>query len=143
MGAGADNDGVVGMASSDIGLPSELRAFLYSCIESIEQVELLMILRGSDLWRSTRDVAEDLHVPLAAARRDLDILTARGLLEVSVAEETRYRYRPKTDDLARYGDLLARHYVTSRHLIFKAITEARPAVKRFADAFKLRDPEQS
>ena len=130
-------------AESATSLPSELRAFLHSCLESIEQVELLIILRGSERWRTTREVSEDLHVPLAAARRDLDTLAARGLLEVSVLQETRYRYRPKTDDLARYADLLARYYVTSRHLIFKAVTESRPAVKRFADAFKLRDPEKT
>jgi hypothetical protein len=122
-------------------LPSELRAFIHTCIESIEQVELLIIMRGSERWRSTREVSEELGVPLALARRDLDTLAARGLLEVTVGAETTYKYRPKTSDLARYGDLLARHYVSSRHLIFKAVSDARAGVRRFADAFKLRDNE--
>jgi hypothetical protein len=67
---------------------------------------------------------------------------ARGLLEVSVAGETRYRYRPKTDDLARFADLLAQHYVTSRNLIFKAVTsDTGLAIRRFADAFKIGGKE--
>ena len=123
-------------------LPAELRAFLHSCIESIEQVELLMMLRGSDRWRTTRDVATDLRLPVPAARRDLETLAARGLLEVSVQSEITYRYRPKSDDLARYGDLLAQHYVTARHVILTFVaTNSRSALKRFADAFKLRSPE--
>lgn len=123
-------------------LPGELRAFLHSCIESINQVELLMMLRGSERWRTARDVAADLHVPVPVARRDLETLAARGLLEVSVASEIEYRYRPKTADLSKYGDLLAQHYVTSRHLIFAFVsTRSRIAMKRFADAFKLRDGE--
>ena len=84
-------------------LPRELLAFLHSCIESIAQVELLMMLRGSDRLRTAREVAADLRVSVAAARRDLEILAARGLLEVSVGAETAYRYRPKSDDLARRG----------------------------------------
>lgn len=123
-------------------LPAELRAFLHSCIESINQVELLMLMRGSERWRTAREVAADLRVPVAVARTDVETLAARGLFEVSVGSEIEYRYRPKTDDLARYGDLLAQHYVTSRHLIFAFVsTRSRIAMKRFADAFKLRDTE--
>ena len=123
-------------------LPAELRAFLHSCIESINQVELLMMMRGSERWRTAREVAATLHVPAAVARRDLETLAARGLLEVTVGSEIEYRYRPKTGDLARYGDLLAQHYVTERQLIFAFVsTRSRIAMKRFADAFKLREGE--
>jgi predicted ArsR family transcriptional regulator len=124
-------------------LPSELRAFLYSCIESIEQVELLIMLRGSDRFRTAREVAAELHAPSAIARRDLETLAARGLLEVTVAQETAYRYRPKSAELARYGDLLAQHYVTARPAIFSLVSaQSRLAAKRFSDAFRLRDPEE-
>ena len=47
-----------------------------------------------------------------------------------------YPLRPKTADLARYGDLLAQHYVTSRQAVFGFIaTPSRLSIKRFADAF--------
>lgn len=120
-------------------LPSELRAFLHSCIESIEQIELLMFMRGSEQFRTAREVAEALRQPIGMARRDLETLAARGLLDVSVGVETAYRYRPKTVELGRYGDLVAQYYVTSRNAILKFVTtESRLAAKRFADAFKLR-----
>jgi hypothetical protein len=123
-------------------LPREVRAFLHSCIESIEQLEILMLLRGSQEGRTAREVAAVLRVPTARARHDLEILTARGLLDVRVAEETSYRYGPKTSDLGRYCDLLAEYYVTARQTVFGFIaSESRLSIKRFADAFKLRDPE--
>ena len=123
-------------------LPSELRAFLHSCIESIEQVELLMLLRGSAQARTARDVADALRVAASGARRDLETLAARGLLEVRVDVDTKYRYRPKSEELGRYCDLLAQHYVTSRQAVMGFVaTESRLSVKRFADAFKLRNPE--
>lgn len=124
-------------------LPSELRAFLHSCIESIDQIELLMMLRGSDRFRTVRDVASEFRMAAAHARRDMETLSARGLLEVRVGEETSYRYRPKSDDLARYCDLLAQHYIKSRPAVLGFVaTESRLSVKRFADAFKLRDTEK-
>lgn len=124
-------------------LPPELRAFIHSCIDSLEQVELLMLLRGSARVRTAREIASELHLPPPAARRQLEALAARGLLDVRVAEETGYRYGPKSDELARYCDLLAQHYITSRQAVLGFVaTESRLSIKRFADAFKLRDPEQ-
>ena len=124
-------------------LPSALRVFLHSCIESIEQVELLMILRGSERTRTAREIADALRVSVGAARSDLETLAARGLLEVHVGEETGYRYAPKSDELSRYCDLLAESYVTSRQAVLGFVaTESRLSIKRFADAFKLRGPDR-
>ena len=100
-------------------LPSELRAFLYSCIESIEQIELLMLMRGSEHFRTARDVADALREPIGTARGDLETLAARGLLDVLVGEETAYRYRPKTVELGRYlWVLVAQHqrHVEKQHV---------------------------
>lgn len=125
-------------------LPPELRAFLHTCIESIGQVELLMMLRGSERFRTARDIATELNVPTAVARRDVETLAARGLLEVRVGEETAYRYRPNSDDLARYCDLLARCYITSRAAVLGFVaTASRLSIKRFSDAFRWRDSEDS
>jgi DNA-binding IclR family transcriptional regulator len=123
-------------------LPAPLRAFLHSCIESIDQIEMLMILRGTEEGRPVRDIAVALRMEPSNARRDLDTLAARGLLKVIVAEETSYRYRPKSSELAQYCDLLAQYYVASRQTVFGYVAaESRRSIKRFADAFKLRDPE--
>ena len=124
-------------------LPAGLRAFIHSCIESIEQIELLLLMRGSERFRSARDIASELRVAISVARRDVETLAARGLLEVHVGEEITYRYRPKSDDLARYCDLLAQYYITSRQAVLGFVAaESRLSIKRFSDAFKLRVPEK-
>jgi DNA-binding FadR family transcriptional regulator len=130
------------MSTESPELPPQLRAFLHSCIESIEQVELLMMLRGSDRFRTAREVATDSGVSPTTARHNLETLSARGLLEVRVGEETAYRYRPKSEELGRHCDLLAQHYITSRPAVLGFVAaESRLSIKRFADAFKLRDQE--
>jgi DNA-binding transcriptional MocR family regulator len=127
----------------DNELPTELRVFIHSCIESIEQVELLLLMRGSEQMRTVRDIASALRVSMARARRNLDTLAARGLLEVRVGEEIAYRYRPKSDYLARFCDVLAQYYITSRQAVLGFVAaESRLSIKRFSDAFKLRNPEK-
>ena len=93
-------------APSGDGLPPDLRAFLYSCIQTIVDVDLVMMMRGSQRVRTARDVAEELRLQPGAARRALETLAARGLLTVHVSDETAYEYAPKSDELARYCDLL-------------------------------------
>jgi sugar-specific transcriptional regulator TrmB len=125
-------------------LPPELRAFLHSCIDSIQQVELLLLMRGSERLRTARDIAAELGIPAPAARHDVESLAARGLLEVKVGDEIAYRYKPKTEDLAKYSDQLARFYITSRHSVLGFIAaESRRSIKRFSDAFKLSDREST
>lgn len=123
-------------------LPPELRAFLHSCIDSIQQVELLLLMRGSERARTARDIAAELGIPVPAARHDVESLTARGLLEVKVGEEIAYRYKPKTEDLAKYSDQLAQYYITARHAVLGFVAaESRRSIKRFSDAFRLGDRE--
>jgi len=130
-------------AHSAADLPPELRAFLNSCIESIDQAELLLILRGSDRRRSAREVSAEMNMPIARARQNLERLAARGLLDVDVGAETGYGYRPKSVELATYCDLLAQYYVTSRQAVLGFIAaESGLSVKRFADAFRLRDEDR-
>ena len=69
------------MASEHADLPVQLRAFLHSCIETIEQVEIVMILRGSQQTPSAREVSAILRLPPEATRRNLETLTARGILD--------------------------------------------------------------
>ena len=122
-------------------LPPELRAFLYSCIDSVEQVEILVLLcRESGPW-TARTTAERLGFSDVLTRRHLETLSARGLLRISVASEVLYAYAPKNAELRRYADQLSEHYATARTAIVRFVATNPRRLKRFADAFKLRDPE--
>jgi hypothetical protein len=46
--------------------PSELRAFLHTCIDGIEHIDILLILRDSDRAWTTREVAAAIRVSEAA-----------------------------------------------------------------------------
>ena len=130
--------------SSDLEnlLPANLRSFLFSCIESVEQVEILILLRGSAREHTAREIGVLLRSSAATIRRDLDTLTARGLLNARVSEETTFSYQPKSDELARYADLLAAYYISARAAVYTFVSNrSQSALRRFSEAFKLRDPD--
>lgn len=122
-------------------LPSpELRAFIYSCIDSVEQVQVLDLLSSSDAGWTSRRVAERASLGDAVARHHLESMVARGLVSITVAGETSYRYAPKTETLRRYGDQLVDQYRRAPMSVIRLIaSNVAPSVKRIADAFRLRD----
>lgn len=123
-------------------LPAHLRAFLYSCIDSIEQLEVLTLLQGLDSPWSARMVARELGLSDTVARAYLDALAARGLAWATVRDEVRYGFKPASPALARYCDELASHLEQSRSDVLRFVAALPPpAVRSFANAFKLRDTE--
>jgi hypothetical protein len=120
----------------------ELRAFIYSCIDSVEQVQVLDLLSSSDTAMTARGVAERASLSDTAARHHLESMAARGLVAITVGSELSYRYAPKSDALRRYGDLLVAQYRRAPMSVIRLIASTvAPSVKRIADAFRLRARE--
>jgi 23S rRNA C2498 (ribose-2'-O)-methylase RlmM len=117
-------------------IPAELRQFLVGNIDSIAQLEALLLLRAAPgtLW-TAQEAAKRLYITEQDAAAILTQMAAQGLL---TREADGFRFAPQSDDLSRMVDLLAEHY--RRHLI--AITNlihAKPRrIRQFADAFKLK-----
>src|SRR5690349_8274958 len=122
---------------SDSDLPADLRAFLYSCIDSVDQVDLLIRLRHSQAARTVRQLSAVSGLATAAVRTHLETLVVRGLLRADVAEEVGYRYAPESPELRRFADLLETCYSKQRDQAVRAIS-AR-SVCTFGVAFKFKD----
>src|ERR1051326_1637048 len=106
---------------ADSELPADLRAFLYSCIDSVDQVDLLIRLRAWKTSQTVRQLSVATGLPSPSIRRHLETLVVRGLLRAEVGAEVSYRYAPETPDLRRYADLLHDWYSERRDQIVRAI----------------------
>jgi hypothetical protein len=129
------------MPHSTPELPADLRAFLYSCIDAVEQVDILVLLRNSGKPWTAAATAVQLGLSDTTARHHLETLSARGLLQIGVAADVSYAYAPKSAELRRYGDRLSELHATSRTAIMRFVASSPLRLKRFSDAFKLRDVE--
>jgi hypothetical protein len=121
-------------------LPAPLRAFLYSCIDSIEQLEVLMLLKESGQAWSAGALAQEIGVADGRSRASLEALAARGLAHATVKQEVQYSFRPASDTLAGYCDDLSEQMRRDRAAVLRFVsTLPPPAIRSFAKAFRLRD----
>jgi hypothetical protein len=127
------------------GLGDEVRALLLASIESIAELETLLLLHRDEtaVWNAAR-VAAELRVEPRSAESQLTALAERGLLRpVTDGTERGWRYGPATPALARAVDALAAAYDERRVSVVEFVY-SKPAVDKlrvFADAFRLREDD--
>ncbi len=120
------------------GVPPDVRLFLDRCIDSVEQLEvLLMLWRGRPGELTASAITRDLGSNLDSIRKRLQGLVTAGLAETG------------TDGFRFHSD--ATHDVVLEH-VAHAYRERRVSVityiinspdrtlRAFSDAFRLRDP---
>jgi hypothetical protein len=122
-------------------VPSEVQRFVLDRIESIAQLEAILMMRNApDTWWPSSTLAERLYIPDTTCRGELDALCQKGLV---VAREDdigwSYRYAPSNGELREFVDRLVYYY--SRHLVpISNLIHAKPRTRihEFADAFELK-----
>lgn len=122
----------------------DLSRFIAQHVHSVEQLEILLLLRNSASreWTAS-EVSKALSShPHSVETRMLD-LRARGLVASREAErEFVFRYAPQPG-LDRVVDQLARAYAERRTSVINLIfSKPIDSVRTLADAFRLRKPTE-
>lgn len=126
-------------------IPEEARRLIAERINSVEQLEVLLLLRKDEEreW-CAEEVSDELRSsPTSAARRLADLF-AHDLLAMRQGSNTLYRYCPGSETLRRAVDALARAYAERRFTVIDMIF-SKPVEKLrvFADAFRVREDDSS
>jgi hypothetical protein len=121
-------------------LPAEVKQFIYTYINSVEQLEVLLLLHTNHTtdWSAHR-VSEALRTNELSAASRLADLAARGILVATGESPILYRYAPTPDSLNDTISTLASLYVHFRFRIIEAIfAKPNDYVRVYADAFRIR-----
>ena len=125
---------------SDAVLPPRVQRLIAAHIDSIEKLEVLLLLRAraEQPW-TAEAVSRELRISEGSATRRLADLAERGLLVLEGSSTPSYRYGPSRgeDDVAVAE--LARSYAERRVSVISYIF-SRPleTVRGFADAFRFK-----
>jgi hypothetical protein len=122
---------------SDSALPEHVQEFILKHIDSVAQLEALLLLRRSaEREWDVPTAAKRLYSGIPETAEALARLAADGFLMATA--NGCYRYGCRTQELQERVDRLADHY--ARHLIpVTNLIHAKPRrIRAFADAFKLR-----
>ena len=124
-------------------IPDDIRQFILSSIDSIAQLEALLLLRGhpQEAW-NVAAVARRLYITEHEALPLLAHLCEQGLVVLRDPKATEFAYQPQSDQLTqlvdRLAELYAKHLVPVTNLIH---SKPRTRIQEFADAFRLRKDE--
>jgi hypothetical protein len=124
------------------GIAEEVRRFLLQCIDSVEQLEVLLHLyRTREQSWSPDAIALALYSNPASIARRLAGLYSHGLL--TLTSSSAYRYQPKTAELEATVSQLAETY-RQRRVAVISIIASKPMenVRAFSEAFRLRKKDK-
>jgi hypothetical protein len=124
----------------ETGLSSRLKRFIADHIDSVMQLELLLLLRErlAQAW-SAEGLAQECRVEPIWVEGHLRAMVAAGLATAFDTMPATYRYAPKSPEMMDTVDELARAYADRRVTVIGLIF-AKPTdkIRSFADAFRLR-----
>jgi hypothetical protein len=118
----------------------EFRTFINKNINSVEQIEVLLILHASPerIW-SVDEISAIMRSSPNSIRSRLESLVSRRLCS-EVASGEGYRYAA-SGRLHAMVETLAHEYAQRRFSVIELVFSRPDAARTFADAFRLRDEE--
>jgi hypothetical protein len=119
------------------GVPKEVERFIATDIESVEQLEVLLLLRAAPEKQWTaQEVARALVFRVDSAADWLARMAERGLL---AQFDNRYLFAPATPEVTETIDALAESFAKYRVTVI-ALIFSKPSdrVRLFSDAFRIR-----
>jgi hypothetical protein len=125
---------------SDSFIPDDLAQFILERIDSVAQLEALLLLRNEphEKW-SAAALAKRLYITDKETAALLERLCADGFLVATSSQPPLYHYQPGSQELGKMIDRAAEIY--SKHLVpVTNLIHSKPKtrVQEFADAFRLR-----
>ena len=128
---------------SDEGIQQAIRSFIADYIDSVVQLEVLLMLhRAPEIAWTAADIASELRIDPAWAGAQLEDLCTRRLLECPQDGIRTYRYAPQTPQLDVIVQGLAHAYEQRRVSVINLIySKPVDRLRHLADAFRSRkDP---
>lgn len=123
---------------SEEGIPEDVRRFLAEYIDSVVQLELLILLRDGKSW-TVETVAKALRIEPGWTLEGLEKLSARGLISVAGDAPATYHHVPRTSELEESIRRTIEAY-EKRRVSVVSLIYSRPsnAIRSFAEAFRVR-----
>jgi hypothetical protein len=121
-------------------IPADIRQFVLDRIDSIGELEALLLLRNSpDTWWEDAAVAQRLYLGTEQGRSILAKLeTAELLISQGEGPSRRWRYRPQSGDLREMVDRLAYYYTKHLVPVSNLVHEkSKIRIQEFSRAFEL------
>ena len=119
-------------------LPYSLKKFIFECIDSVEQLEILLMLSAdrTKAW-SPESLNLELRSNVNSVKKRLSRLRALGLIKSKSNSPEEYYFSPETPELEQSVAELSEVYATKKHRVLEMVFTPLKQVRFLADAFRL------
>jgi hypothetical protein len=121
-------------------VPEHLQRFIRERLPSIEQIEIVLLLRGdaARAWTAL-EVSERLGTPPESTAMRLFLLASNGVLAFESSGVPKYRYAAVDQATDELVDELAQTHEERRDALYELVgAPTRDPLRSFADAFRLK-----
>ena len=124
-------------------LPDDLQRFITRYIDSVEKLEiLLLIAKSPERFWSVEDIYQQIQSSRPSVQWRLRELNKEGFTE-RASEGERFRFAPKTAELAATVAAIAGAYQDRRIKVIEAIfSKSDDQLRRFSDAFRIKKEDE-
>jgi DNA-binding MarR family transcriptional regulator len=124
-----------------VSISEKLRQFIFEYVDSVEQLEILILLNGSTpKWWRPNEVTDEFRSTSASVSMRLQSLEKLGLIEQS--PDGLYRYRSVSPEVDEIVKELSQSYKVRRHKVLELIFSPMKRARGFADAFRVGKPKK-
>jgi hypothetical protein len=128
---------------NDNGFSEDLEEFVRGEIQSLEQLEILLLLSGNPhKWWTAKSVYDVVKSSTGSVEDRLKDFASRGILKSETGNELRYQFSPAEEKFWRILSELREAYKERPVKVVQAIYSQPPdPAKEFARAFRIRKEE--
>jgi hypothetical protein len=125
---------------SSNGVVGDARQLIADHIVSVEQLEILLLLRGHpDVRYTAKSVSDQIRTSELSAAKRLADLASRGFLRVESSNPPSYCYAPGSERLGEAVDAVAQAYAERPYTVIELIfSKPLENLQVYADAFRFR-----
>jgi hypothetical protein len=122
----------------------DTRAAIAACVRSVEELEVLLFLaRDRSRYCSANTIGAETGLPVRGVAAALEVMAARNLLDVRIAEAVLYRLDPASPQTGADVERTLETAVRDRVGVLRAILGGMSAAHDFADAFRVTRKRRS
>ena len=124
-----------------LSLPPAVAQFIETNLRTADDIHFLEVAAADrERWWDAAAVSRELGLHEPEARRLLEHLAARNLLDIRVTADVRYQYRPGSAELAAAAEAALAAFKANPAAVWRALVRkgGGRAIRDFTDAFRIR-----
>lgn len=132
------------MSDRNLNISDELMRFIFDCIDSVEQLDVLLLIHAHpDREWTFPEISRELRSSEASIRKRIVTLKEKSIIDPSALSPRGVRYMPFSEKVGQLVNNLSAIYPVQPYRVMELIfNKEKSAIQSFADSFRLKKEKE-